>query len=128
MLFTSVAYAMGAAPQGQGGGGNPIGAFLPLILMFAIFYFLLIRPQQKKAKMHREFLSGLKRGDYVLTSGGIYGRIIDVDGDVLTIEVAKDLTLKVNRGFISGPGESIKAEAKKDKKEKAKEADKEKGE
>ncbi len=118
MLFTNVAYAMGAAPQGQGGGGNPIGAFLPLILMFAIFYFLLIRPQQKKAKLHREFLSGLKRGDYVLTSGGIYGRIIDTDGDVLTIEVAKDLTLKVNRGFITGPGDSTKAEAKKEKKEK----------
>lgn len=128
MLFTSVAHAMGTAPQGQGGGGNPIGAFLPLILMFAIFYFLLIRPQQKKAKQHREFLGSLKRGDHVLTSGGIYGRIIDVDGDVLTIEIAKEMTIKVNRNFISGPGEGTKVESRKEKKDKTKDADKEKGE
>lgn len=128
MSFTSIAHAMGAAPSGGGAGGNPIGAFLPLILMFAIFYFLLIRPQQKKAKMHREFLGGLKRGDYVLTSGGIYGRIIDVDGDVLTVEIAKDMSIKINRNFVSGPGESTKTDMKKDKKEKVKEGDKEKAE
>jgi len=128
MLFTSVAHAMSAGQAGAGGGGNPIGAFLPLILMFAIFYFLLIRPQQKKAKMHREYLSGLKRGDYVLTSGGIYGRILDADGDTLTLEVGKDLTIKVNRNFISGPGEATRAEVKKEKKEKVKDTDQEKSE
>ncbi len=128
MSFTSIAHAMGAAPSGGGAGGNPIGAFLPLILMFAIFYFLLIRPQQKKAKMHREFLGSLKRGDYVLTSGGIYGRIIDVDGDILTVEIAKEMSIKINRNFVSGPGETTKTDAKKDKKEKSKEAEKGKSE
>ncbi|MFW5836403.1 MAG: preprotein translocase subunit YajC [Desulfovibrionaceae bacterium] len=100
MFFDSIAHAMGA---GQGGGeqGNPLTAFLPLIIMFAIFYFLLIRPQQKKAKMHKQMLADLKRGDYVLTGGGLYGRIQEIDGDVLTVELADNLKVKVNRGFIS---------------------------
>ena len=127
MFFADIAHAMGAAPQG-GESANPLGAFLPLILMFAIFYFLLIRPQQKKAKQHKEFLAGLGRGDYVLTGGGIYGRIIDTDGDVMTLEIGKDLNIKVNRGFISGPAErgdvkGVSGNGKKDKKSKAAEAE-----
>ena len=106
MLFPSLAHAMGAAPGGDAAGGNPITAFLPLILMFAIFYFLLIRPQQKKAKQHREYLGGLKRGDYILTGGGIYGRIMEVHGDKLTVEIAKDLNIEINRSFVSGPGDA----------------------
>jgi preprotein translocase subunit YajC len=110
MFFNDVAYAMGAG-QGTGGEGasNPLAAFLPLILMFAIFYFLLIRPQQKKAKQHKMLLSNLQKGDHVLTGGGIYGRITNVAGDVLTIEIAKDMSIKVNRNYVSGkaePGET----------------------
>jgi preprotein translocase subunit YajC len=101
MFFDSIAHAMGAAPGGDGGQGNPIAAFLPLIIMFAIFYFLLIRPQQKKAKQHKKMLADLTRGDYVLTGGGLYGRIQEVDGDVLTVELAENLKVKVNRSFIS---------------------------
>jgi preprotein translocase subunit YajC len=121
MLFPSLAHAMGAVPGAGGGdaGGNPITAFLPLILMFGIFYFLLIRPQQKKAKLHREYLASLKRGDYILTGGGIYGRIMEVHGDKLTIEIAKDLNIEINRSFVSGPGDAqapaAKAEPKKEK-------------
>ena len=74
--------------------------------MFGIFYFLLIRPQQKKAKQHREYLAGLKRGDYILTGGGIYGRITEVHGDKLTIDIAKDLNIEINRNFVSGPGDA----------------------
>ena len=105
MLFPDAAFAM-APPTGGGEGGpmGQLGAFLPLILMFAIFYFLLIRPQQKKAKEHREFLASLKRGDTVLTNGGMYGRITDIAEDVLTIEIAPELSIKINRNFISGPG------------------------
>ncbi|MEW5772112.1 MAG: preprotein translocase subunit YajC [Thermodesulfobacteriota bacterium] len=100
MFFDSVAYAIGAAPQG-GEAGNPLVGLMPLILMFVIFYFLLIRPQQKKAKQHREMLSGIKKGDRVLTSGGIYGRVLDVDGDVLSIDVGGDVKIEVNRNFVS---------------------------
>ncbi|EPR42248.1 preprotein translocase, YajC subunit [Desulfovibrio sp. X2] len=113
MFFESAAYAMGAAPQGGQGGGNPIMSLLPLILMFAIFYFLLIRPQQKKAKQHKEFLAGLKKGDYVLTGGGIYGRITETEGDTLTVEIADNLSIKVNRNFVSGPAEASEAKGKK---------------
>lgn len=120
MDFVSVAHAMGGAP-GAEAGGNPIGAFVPLILMFGIFYFLLIRPQQKKAKQHKEMLSALKRGDYVLTGGGIYGRIQEIDGDVLVVEVAENIRLRVNRSFVSGqtdPSGKSKDEAAKGSKEK----------
>ena len=120
MLFPSLAHAMGAAPSGGEAGANPITAFLPLIIMFAIFYFLLIRPQQKKAKQHREYLANLKRGDYIISGGGIYGRIMEVHGDKLTVEIAKDLNIEVNRNFVSGPGEVQAAPAKSEAKGKAK--------
>lgn len=110
MFFESIAHAMGAAPQGGGaGGGNPITAFAPLILMFVIFYFLLIRPQQKKAKEHKNLLANLKKGDYIITGGGMYGRITAVDGDVLSVELAKDLVIKVNRSYVSGLADNVKA-------------------
>jgi len=125
MLFPSLAHAMGAAPSGGEAGGNPITAFLPLILMFAIFYFLLIRPQQKKAKQHREYLAGLKRGDYILTGGGIYGRIMEVHGDKLSVEIAKDLNIEINRSFVSGPGETQAPAPKAEPKTKDKPKDKE---
>ncbi|WP_029894933.1 preprotein translocase subunit YajC [Desulfohalovibrio reitneri] len=109
MFFESAAYAMGAAGQGGQGGGGAFAPLIPLILMFAIFYFLLIRPQQKKAKQHKEFLANLKRGDYVLTGGGLYGRITAVDGDVLTLELADNLQIRVNRNFISGAADPFEA-------------------
>lgn len=103
MFFVDTAYAMGA---GQGGeGGSPIAALMPLVLMFAIFYFLLIRPQQKKAKQHKDLLVNLKKGDKVLTSGGMYGRILEVDGDVLTVDLGNNMTVEINRSFISGLSE-----------------------
>lgn len=102
MLFESLAYAMSPA-QGSGAeGGNPWLSFAPLILMFVIFYFLLIRPQQKKAKQHRELLSNLKVGDSVLTGGGLYGRIVALSGDVLTLDLGDDVKVKINRSFVSG--------------------------
>ncbi len=124
MNFDSVAHAMGSlggAPGADGQASNPIGAFVPLILMFAIFYFLLIRPQQKKAKQHKEMLSTLRKGDYVLTGGGIYGRIQDIDGDVLAIEIADGVRVKVNRSFVSSQTDATgkaKEEAPKEKKDK----------
>ena len=116
-MFENVAWAMGAAgADAADGQQNPIVGFLPLIAMFAIFYFLLIRPQQKKAKQHKEMLSALKRGDYVLTAGGLYGRIIEAKDDLLTIELAENLKIKVNRNYVAGLSDSatVKGEGKRD--------------
>lgn len=115
MFFDATAWAMAG---GQAAEQNPIMGLMPLIVMFAIFYFLLIRPQQKKAKLHREMLSNLKKGDRVLTAGGIYGRITEVSGDVLTIEIGKDLKIDVNRAYVAGqdaPGKTPEV-VKKDEK------------
>ncbi len=97
-----LAYAMGGSGGGAGGQGGGLGAFLPLILMFAIFYFLLIRPQQKKAKQHKLLLAALKKGDRVVSSGGLHGVVTGLTDDVVTMEVAPKVRVKVSRGSISG--------------------------
>ena len=95
-----VAYAMAGAPgDAQGGGG--LLTLVPLLLMFAIFYFLLIRPQQKKAKEHRTFLENLKRGDRVVTAGGLYGEITGMTDDTVILEIADKIRVKVGRGYIA---------------------------
>src|SRR4030042_6816440 len=99
-MWTDLAYAMGTTPGG--GQGSQIMSFLPIILIFVIFYFLLIRPQQKRSKEHRGLLSNLKVGDNVLTSGGIYGRITGIRDDVITLEISDKVRVKVNRGHIAG--------------------------
>ena len=97
----NLAYAMGTGGAGGGAaGGGGFTAFVPLILMFAIFYFLLIRPQQKKAKEHQAMINALKKGDRVITSGGIHGRITTVDDTTVTLEVAEKVKIKVSRGNI----------------------------
>lgn len=102
MTMLTVAYAM--APQaGEGGGqGGGFAAFIPLILMFAIFYFLLIRPQQTKAKKHREFLESLKRDDMVLTTGGIHGKITGITDTIITLEIAPNVRVKVSKSHVAG--------------------------
>jgi len=101
-MGTGLAYAMGLPGGGGGGQGSQIMSFLPIIFIFVIFYFLLIRPQQKKAKDHRNLLSSLKEGDQVLTSGGIYGRITGIKEDKITVEISDKVRVKVNRGHIAG--------------------------
>lgn len=97
-----IAYAM-APPGGEGGGqGDLLMGFLPMILIFAVFYFLLIRPQQKKAQQHKTMLENLKKGDSVLTQGGIYGKIVGLKDNVLTLEIAPKMTVRVARSHISG--------------------------
>jgi len=98
-----LAYAMGGGGTGGAGGqSGSFGAFVPLILMFAIFYFLLIRPQQKKAKAHKQLLSTIKKGDRVVSSGGLHGVVTGLTDDVVTIEVAPKVRVKVSRGSIAG--------------------------
>ncbi len=90
--------AMAAAPQGQ---GDALMSFLPLILIFVVFYFLLIRPQSKKAKEHREMVAALAKGDEVVTSGGLLGRISKVGDNFVELDVADGVTVKVQRPAIS---------------------------
>ena len=93
------AFAMaGNATQGKQGGYEGI---IMLVAMFAIFYFLLIRPQQKRAKQHRELIGGLKTGDTVVTAGGIHGKISAVEDTTITIEVATGVKIKMNRSSIT---------------------------
>jgi len=96
-----LAYAMGTG-GGTGGQGGGFGAFIPLILMFAIFYFLLIRPQQKKAKLHKEMIASLKKGDRVVSSGGLHGVITGISDDVVTVEIAPKVRVKISRGSVAG--------------------------
>jgi preprotein translocase subunit YajC len=99
MIVTGIAYALGTGgAAGQGGGG--FSAFIPLILMFAIFYFLLIRPQQKKTKQHREMIGNLKKGDRIITSGGLHGRVTGTTDTTLTVEIAEKVRVKVNRANV----------------------------
>ena len=95
-----IAYAMGTGGAGGEGAGGFAG-FIPLILMFVIFYFLLIRPQQKRTKEHRQMVSNLKKGDRIVTSGGIHGRITGMDDATLTVEIADKVRVKVARGNVS---------------------------
>lgn len=105
-MFASVAHAAGAAAPAQG-----FMSFLPLILIFAVFYFLLIRPQQKKAKEHQEFLKNIKKGDVVVSSGGIQGTVTGITDSVVTLEIADNVRVKVSRPYILGTAATIKEEA-----------------
>ena len=97
MFIENLYAAGGSAP----GGPAAIAQFVPLILIFVVFYFLLIRPQQKKAKQHREMLQALKKGDEVITAGGLYGKIVGVTDEFLTLEIADNIKIKVARSFVS---------------------------
>ncbi len=97
-----VAYAMGSNPAAGGGQGG-LGQYTSLIFIaavFAIFYFILIRPQQKRAKQHKDFLENLKKGDKVITSGGLYGTITGISDDSVTIEIAEKVRVKVDKGTV----------------------------
>ncbi|MDH3359438.1 MAG: preprotein translocase subunit YajC [Desulfobulbaceae bacterium] len=94
-----VAYAAAGAASPQQGG---LLSMLPLVLIFVVFYFLLIRPQQKKAKEQQEFLSALEKGQVVVTSGGIQGKVTGLTDKVVTLEVADNVRIKVSRPYIMG--------------------------
>ena len=102
----SIAYAMGQG--GAAGGQQPGGftAFIPLIIMFAIFYFLLIRPQQKKAKLHKEMIGSLKKGDRIVSSGGLHGVITGLSDETVTAEIAPKVRVKISRGSVAGSTKS----------------------
>lgn len=96
-MFNSIAYAAEGASK-----PNPIAPFIPLVLIFAIFYFLLIRPQQKKQKEHNAMLNSISAGDEVLTGGGIYGKVLKVvDNETFIVEIANGVTIKLAKNGIA---------------------------
>ncbi len=104
MFFNLItdAYAMAPAPGGQSGGATGmITSLLPLVLIFVVFYFLLIRPQQKKAKEHKEMLDNIKKGDKIITAGGIYGVVESVDNKTLTVKIAENTKIKIGKGSVA---------------------------
>ena len=94
---------MAPTPEGgqPGGPGAIITSFMPLIVIFIIFYFLLIRPQAKKAKEHKKMLDNLKRGDKVITQGGVFGVIDSLDTNTVTLKVAENTKMKFSRSAIT---------------------------
>jgi preprotein translocase subunit YajC len=108
MLPNFVLLQAGGAPPGCGGGMSTIGM---LVIMFAIFYFMLIRPQQKKAKQHQEMLKNLKKGDEVVTTGGIIGRISGITDQFVTLEIQEKVRVKLLRSHVTGKTGTPAAEA-----------------
>jgi len=87
--------------QAQSPGGM-LGGLLPILLIFVIFYFLLILPAQRRQKKTKEMLQSLKAGDKIITSGGIYGTIVGIDGDTVQLRIAEQIKIKVARSAIAG--------------------------
>lgn len=108
-LISNAHAANGAAPTGA--GSDPFTGLLFFVGMIAIFYFLLIRPQQKKAKEHRKMVEAIAKHDEVVTSGGILGKIAEVSDQYLTVEIAPGVNVKIRRGDVTTvlPKGSIKA-------------------
>ena len=95
-MFITPAFA-----QTSGGFGSSIGGFLPIILIFGIMYFLMIRPQQKKMKEHKLMVSALRRGDQVVTQGGLIGKVTKVkEEDEVEVEISKDVKVRVIKSTI----------------------------
>ncbi|ACH39442.1 MULTISPECIES: preprotein translocase subunit YajC [Citrifermentans] len=101
MFGVAVANAAQDAGAQAGGMMAQFQGLIPLVFMFAIFYFLLIRPQQKKAKEHRALLDALKKGDQVVTAGGMHGKVTALDDQVVTLEIAPGVNVRINKGYIA---------------------------
>lgn len=83
------------------GSGSSLMQFLPLIVIFAVFYFMLIRPQMKRAKEHRNLVSELGKGDEVVTNGGLLGKITDLSDAFVTVEIAEGVQIKLQRNAVT---------------------------
>ena len=123
MSLAQTAPAAGAQAPAGGCAGGGIQSLVPLILMFVIFYFMLIRPQQKKAKDHQNFLSSLQKGVQVVTRGGVVGRVTGVTDTMVTLEVQEKVRIRVLKSYVEGihkePGAQPAAAAAPDKSDKS---------
>ena len=121
-FFLSLPLLMGAPQGGEGGGASSLFSFLPLIAIVGIFYFLILRPQNKKQKETQRMLSALKKGDRVVTIGGIHGVIQSVRESTVIVKVDENVKLELNRAAVS----SVSSQAKEEKEEKKLDAPEEK--
>ncbi|MFZ5536850.1 MAG: preprotein translocase subunit YajC [Pseudomonadota bacterium] len=96
-----ISVAMAEAPAAAAQQPDPLMSFLPLILIFAVMYFLLIRPQIKRQKEHKKLIDALTKGDEVLTSGGLVGRVVELTDAFITLEVAEGTTIIVQRSAVT---------------------------
>jgi preprotein translocase subunit YajC len=100
-MFIATAYAMGAQggdASAQGGGG--MSSLIMMVVIFAIFYFILIRPQQKKMKEHKKMVDDLKKGDEIVTAGGMYATVENTTPDTLTVKIAEGVKVKITRSSV----------------------------
>jgi preprotein translocase subunit YajC len=115
-MFITSAFAQAAAPAGDVfGPGGLLGMMLPMVAIMGVFYFLMIRPQQKKAKEHQNMLSAVSRGDTVVTNGGLIGKVVRVvDDNELLVEIGENVKVRVLRqglADVRSKGEPMKADA-----------------
>jgi preprotein translocase subunit YajC len=103
MNFSLITDAMAQAQGPAAGQSNPLTMLLPMLILFGAFYFLMIRPQQKRVKEHQQLIESLKKGDEVETSGGVIGRITEVGEEFIRLEVADNVQLKVRKKAVSNP-------------------------
>ena len=113
-MFISPAYAQGSLFGGAGGDGGMLMSLLPFVLIFVIMYFLILRPQQKRVKTHQEMVRNVRRGDTVVTSGGLVGKVTKViDDDQVEVEIADDVRVRQMRSMLAdvrAKGEPVKEE------------------
>jgi len=95
-----LAFAPGAA-QGEGGTGSALVSFLPIILIFLIFWFMIIRPQKKQQDQRKAMIAALKRDDRIITSGGLYAKVRDVKGDRVVATIADGVKVEISKGAIN---------------------------
>ena len=109
MSFVTQAFAATSAPDGGLMGG--LTGIVPIVLIFVIMYFLILRPQQQRQRQHREMIANVRRGDTIVTSGGLIGKVAKVDENELQIEIAEETRVRIARGMISevrAKGEPVK--------------------
>jgi|SRR5208283_280047 len=110
-MFIETAYAMGSSGGNGASGGGGMSSLIMMAVIFGIFYFIMIRPQQKKAKEHKQMVEVLKKGDRIITAGGIYGNVENLSPTTLTVKIAEGVKIKITRGSI---GTVVKGEEEKE--------------
>ena len=100
MFIATIAHAMGAPGDAAAQGGGGFGGIFMMVVIFAIFYFILIRPQQKKMKEHKKMVEELKKGDEIVTAGGMYATVENTTPDTLTVKIAEGVKVKITRGSV----------------------------
>ena len=110
-MFIETAYAMGTSGGDGAAQGGGFSSLIMMIAIFAIFYFILIRPQQKKMKEHKKMVEELKKGDRIVTSGGMYATVENATPDTLTVKIAEGVKVKITRGSV---GAVVKTEEEKE--------------